>query len=29
LPGLKDPEAEEVFQSLAHFHIGDGLSTFF
>jgi hypothetical protein len=29
LPGLKDPEAEEVFQSLAHFHIGDGLSTYF
>lgn len=29
LPGLKDPEAEEVFQSLAHFRVGDGLSTYF
>ncbi|XP_071674511.1 uncharacterized protein [Lolium perenne] len=29
LPGLKDPEAEEVFQSLAHFKVGDGLSTYF
>jgi hypothetical protein len=29
LPGLKDPEAEGVFQSLALFRVGDGRSTFF
>jgi hypothetical protein len=29
LPGLKDPEAEGVFQSLARFVMGDGHLTFF
>jgi hypothetical protein len=29
LPGLKDPEAEGVFQSLAHFVVGDGRLTYF